>query len=284
MPTPLQRKGPTHTSLLFESPRQPLPVLSWPSKRRGGRPRPTSCSGSGVGTTPGQPRQERGLGLHGRGSSASARRARLRLLVMCATGFLPPHTLLARPTHVQRAQLAGGTSFRFWGLGVGPCHHLLRQMWSGVQGTSGRAVPQLQRISWRSNIAAPQIEVLAVSKQTLPWLDGGARASAHPGRGNNFGGAAGILQGGSGPNRHGALHTQDATCCPAGSGTGTLGAHCRGGHNRGPAAMGPGGGRVCWRRVGSTISWCQSLPSRLRVLVLTRQTDALATHTVFNSL
>ena len=34
---------------------------------------------------------------------------------------------------------------------------------------------------------------------------------------------------------------QEATCGHAGSGTGTLGAHCRGGHNRGPgaAALGP---------------------------------------------
>ena len=61
------------------------------------------------------------------------------------------HTLLARqssgPSHIQRAQLAVGTSFRFCGSGAGECHHLLRQMWSGVQGTGGCAVPQLHRTS-----------------------------------------------------------------------------------------------------------------------------------------
>ena len=39
MPTPLPRKGQTHTSLLFGS-----PVPPWPSKQRDGRPRPTSLS------------------------------------------------------------------------------------------------------------------------------------------------------------------------------------------------------------------------------------------------
>ena len=37
------------------------------------------------------------------------------------------------------------------------------------------------------------------------------------------------------------------------------------------------GGRGCGRRMGSTISWCQSSPSRLVVFALARQTD-LATH------
>ena len=46
--TPSPKKGQTHTSLLFESPRQLLPVLPWPSKRHVGRPKRTFCSGSGV--------------------------------------------------------------------------------------------------------------------------------------------------------------------------------------------------------------------------------------------
>ena len=38
------KKGQTHTSLLFESPRHLLPVLPWPSKRHVGRPKRTFCS------------------------------------------------------------------------------------------------------------------------------------------------------------------------------------------------------------------------------------------------
>ena len=99
---------------------------------------------------------------------------------------------------------------------LGPCHYLLRQMWSGVLGTRGRALPQLQRISWWPDLAAAQIEVGAVSKQTLPWF--GARASAHPGRSDDFGSAVGILRGGFGPNSDGAVHTQEATSAPQAAG------------------------------------------------------------------
>ena len=56
-----------------------------------------------------------------------------------------------------RAQLAVGTRFRLWVTSVGPCHHFLRQMWSSVLGTCGRAVPQLHRNSWRAILATPQI-------------------------------------------------------------------------------------------------------------------------------
>ena len=59
--------------------------------------------------------------------------------------------------------------------------HLLCQMWSGLVGAGGRAVPQLQRIPRGQNITATQIEVGAVSKQTLPWLDSRARSQTHPG-------------------------------------------------------------------------------------------------------
>ena len=64
----------------------------------------------------------------------------------------------------------------------------------------------------------------------------------HPGRGDYFGGAAGILRRGFGPNHYGSLHFQEATCGPAGSATGIHGTHCRGGHNGEPgaAALGPG--------------------------------------------
>ena len=90
---PLQRKERTHTSLLFESPRQSLLVPPWPSKRLCGQRRPTSCSGSGVGTTSGLPQRDHEQGHRERDSSASGRRARRRLQVRCATGFPPsfPH-------------------------------------------------------------------------------------------------------------------------------------------------------------------------------------------------
>ena len=60
--TPSQRKGQTHTNPPFVLPRQSLRVPPWPSKRRDGRQRPTSCSGSGVGATRGLPRQDHEYG------------------------------------------------------------------------------------------------------------------------------------------------------------------------------------------------------------------------------
>ena len=92
--TPSRKKGLTHTSLLFESPRQLLPVLPWPSKRHVGRPKRTFCSGSGCGTTPGLLRHDHGYGSRERDSSESGRRRLLRRLqVRFLTGFLPfsPH-------------------------------------------------------------------------------------------------------------------------------------------------------------------------------------------------
>ena len=73
-----------------------------------------------------------------------------------------------------------------------------------------------------------------------------------------------------------ADHTQEATCCPAGSGAGTMGTHRRGGHNSASTRV----GRVWWH-TGSTISWWQSVLSRLRFLVLARRAEGLVTHTVF---
>ena len=112
----LQKKGPTHKSMHFESPRPLWPVLPWPSKRHDGRPRPTSLLRfrSKNDTRAAAPRAR--TRPPRRGSSASARRARRPLQVRCAT--IVPVTLLARqssrPTYVQRAQLVVGTSFRFW--------------------------------------------------------------------------------------------------------------------------------------------------------------------------
>ena len=141
---PLQRKGRTHTSLLFESPRQSLLVPPWPSKRLCGQRRPVqglerhqgcrneTTSKAIASETQAQAAGERGAGF----------RSGVRLVFTHRS-----HTLFARQSsrlsHVWRAQLAVGTSFRFWGSGVGPCHYLLRQKWSGVLGTSGRALPQL---------------------------------------------------------------------------------------------------------------------------------------------
>ena len=129
----------------------------------------------------------------------------------------------SRPTHVQRAQLAVGASFRSWEQSVAQTRHHLRQIWGSVLGTCGRAVSQPPGASWRAVIAA-QLEVLGVSKQTPSWLDSGGRSTTIPGRGNNAGGTTGILRGGTGSNRGGADRTKEATCCPAGSGAGTLGA------------------------------------------------------------
>ena len=76
-----------------------------------------------------------------------------------------------------------------------------------------------------------------------------------------------------------------ATGGSAGSGAGALGTRRRGSRQRErcAAAFRPGAVESIGRRMGSTISWCQSSPSRLAVFALTRQTD-LATHVVFHVL
>ena len=247
--TSLPRRG-GHTSLLFGSRRQSLLVPPWPSKLHDGWSRPTSCSGSRSLTTPGLPRQERGLGLRGRGSSASGRRLLRQLQVRFPIGF--PHrsfTLLARqssrPTHVQRVQLAVGTSFRFWLSGSrGPCHHLLRQTWSGALGTGGRAVPQLQRISWWSDIAVAQIEVWAVSKQALSWLDCGRRSSASLDEATTLVAQLEPCEAGLGRTVLGPTTHQKSNESPR-SGAATLRTHRRGDHRRpGIAALGAGSARL----------------------------------------
>ena len=191
-------------------------------------------------------------------------------------------TLLARqssrPTHVQRAQLAVGTTFRFWGSGVRPYQHLLRQMWSGVLGTGGRAVPQLHRNSWRANLAAAQIgSGLFPNKRYPGWTVEHVRRPTL--------------------DEANTLVAQKESC-EAGLGRTVMGPTT-------PAA--PQAALLAqWERIaeaattedltlqrfdhgrpgllaalGSTISWWQSLLSRLRVLVLARQTECVGNTHVF---
>ena len=98
--------------------------------------------------------------------------------------------------------------------------------WSGVLGTCGRAVPQPQRNSLRADLAAAQIEVGAVSKLTLPWLDLwwrkwnlARRVWADTSEGQTHLGSN-VL-----PRRQRCWHPGTRV------------------------------GRACWRRTGSTISW-----------------------------
>ena len=165
----------------------------------------------------------RDTALRGRGSSASARES--------AAGFRSgerlafshrSHTLLvrqsSRPKHAQRAQLAGLVE-----------HSQLRKLRSWL-------FPNRRYPGWM------------VEHERCPTLDEATTLVAQ----------LESLRGGSGPNRYGAHHTREATCCPTGSGAGTLGTHCRGGHNRGlgAAALGPWTAWSLGRRMGSTISWC----------------------------
>ena len=76
-----------------------------------------------------------------------------------------------RPSHIQRAQLAIGTSFRCWWPSFGQRYHLLRQVWSGLLGACGCALPPMQRIPKGQSVAAAKIEVGALPEQTLPGLD-----------------------------------------------------------------------------------------------------------------
>ena len=223
------KKGQTHTSPLFASPRQSLRVLPWPSKRHDGPPRRTFCSGSGGGTTPRLQRHDQGYGRRERDSSASGtRRLQRRLLVRSPTGFLSfSLTFLARQSprqsHIQRAQLAIGTSFDAGGRALGNaiifCAKCGAVYWERADALCrqcnefpGGRTSQLRKL--RSGL---------FPEQTLPWLDSRTRSSAHIGRGYHSGGAAGILRGWSGSYGHGAHNTQKATGGPSGSGASTLG-------------------------------------------------------------
>ena len=68
-------------------------------------------------------------------------------------------TAAASETQAQAAQQGGAESWQR--------HHLLRQMWGGLLGACGRAMPQLRRNPRGQSITAAQI-VCAVSKQALP--------------------------------------------------------------------------------------------------------------------
>ena len=218
-----------------------------------GQASPTSCSGSGAGATPGRPRQERGHVLRGQGSSASdRRRSQRRLQVRCATGFPPwfPHVI---STHAR----SEGTACNWDELST-----LGVERWTepssavywewadalcrSCSGSPAGRTSQLRKL--RSGLFPnKRYPGWTVEHVRRPTLDEATTLVSLARR---------VW---AEPSR--GHHTQKATSCPAGSGTRA--------------------GRACWRRTGSTISWSPSSPSRPRVLVLARQTDVLATHTVF---
>ena len=229
-----QERGRHTQACFFGSPRHLLLVPPWPSKLRDGRQRAHVLL------------RFRGLERHAapkartrlrrRGSSASdRRRSQRRRQVRCATGFPPPFPHASRKTVIL-------TSFRLWVTSVGPSHHLLRQMWSSVLETCGRAVPQLQRIS-RLNLATPQIEVGAVSKQMLPgWTVEHVRRPT--GRGDDLCGAVGILRGGARPLWT-QPHPKKQRVAPQAAVLEHWERFAEAIHNRGPgiAALGPGSAR-----------------------------------------
>ena len=191
-------------------------MLPWPSKRHVGRPKRTFCSGSGAGTTPGLLRHDHVYGPRERDSSERRRRRLLRRLqVRFLTGFLPCFPPVSCKTVTSTLARSEDTACKR--PSFGQRHHLLRQVWSCFLGACGCSLPTMQRISRRQNVAAAQIEVWAVSQQTLRRLDSRTSSEAHSGRGCYFGGAVGILRGWSGSNGHGAHHTQKATGGPSGS-------------------------------------------------------------------
>ena len=169
------KKVQIRTSPLFASPRQLWFVRPWPSKRHVGRPKRTFCSGSGCGTTPGLLRHDHGYGPRKRDSSESERRRLLRRLqfrfLSCFLVF--SLTFLARQSprssHIQRAQLAIGTSFRCWRPSFGQRHHL--KCGAVYWERADALCRQCSEFSGGQSVAVAQIEVWAFSQQTLPWLD-----------------------------------------------------------------------------------------------------------------
>ena len=110
----------------------------------------------------------------------------------------------------------------------------------------------LRRNCRGGHIAASQIEVWAVSKQTLSWLDSGGRSTTIPGRGDKAGGATGILRGGIGSTVIGRQHLRSNVLLRM--------QQCLDIRN-----VSLGVFETCWLHVGSTISWCQSSHTRLWV-------------------
>ena len=194
-------------------------------------------------------------------AESGRRRLLRRLQVRFLTGFLPFLTRQSpRPSHIQRAQLASWTSFRCWRPSLGQRHHLLRQVWSCLLGARGCSLPPMQRIPRGQNVAAAQIEVWAFSQlwtrlllwwrswnlARLVWV---ARSWDPP-----------HLKGNRWPLRQRCLHTGESLEMLATTKTQRYSGSTSGGRSSG-------------RRVGSTISWSQSSPSRLVVSALTRQTE-----------
>ena len=124
-------------------------------------------------------------------------------------------------------------------------------------------MPQLLRNSWRAKLTAARIEVWAVSKHTLPWLDWSTFV---------------------GP-RWATVPVAHLESCEAGLGRTVMGPTTPKKQRAAPQAAAPRGrtwscsagtrvGWVCWRPV----SWWPSPPLRQGVLQLARQTEGLATH------
>ena len=120
MQTPLPRKEQTHRSLLFGSPRQSLLVSPWPSKRRGGQQSPRFAQVQGLERHQGCRSETTGKATasktqaHEAGERCGGFRSGVRLAFSHRSLTLFARQS-SRPSHVQRAQLAVGTSFRFWG-------------------------------------------------------------------------------------------------------------------------------------------------------------------------
>ena len=228
------KKEPTHASLPFESPRQSLPLLSWPSKwgAMGGRgPRLAQVQGSerhqgcraksedtaSAGEDQAQAQGERGTGF----------RSGVRLALSHRS-----HTHFSQDSHLDPRTFRGTACSwdEFSILGVG--------RWTVPSSSAPNVERYWERAdalcrscsefpSGRTSQVRKLRSGLFPNKRCPGWTVEHVRRPTLD-EGNYFGGATGILRGGSGPNRHGAHHTQVATCCPAGSGAGTLGAQCRG--------------------------------------------------------
>ena len=136
-------------SLLFGSPRQLLLVLPWPSKRRGGRQRPTfsrfaqiqglgrhqGCSDKTTGTAAAS-----GAQAQAEGDCCPSYRSGIR------QGFLPSFLHASRKTVISTHARSEGAAcswdeFSTLGVELLTTHHLQRQMWGSALGAGGRAVP-----------------------------------------------------------------------------------------------------------------------------------------------
>ena len=243
LPDTFANKGAdTHTSLLFESPRQSLPVLPWPSKRHVGRPKRTFCSGSGGGMTPGLLCHDHGDGPRERDSSERRRRTMLRRLqVRFLTGFLPSSPYVSRKTVTSTLALSEGTArnwdaFRCGRPSFGQRHHLLRQVWSCILGACGRSCRQCSEFpGGRTSQLRKLRSGLFPNKRYPGWTVEHVRRPTLD-EAATFGGRAGILRGWLGSHGHRAHHTQKATGGPSGSGACTLGKSRRGCRQRKPRA------------------------------------------------